>query len=201
MNDKFVRRNLIAKLRTVRNGTSTPVIIEEFGVLHGLGRVDILVAGTYLHGYEIKSDSDTLERFDDQIRLFSTSLDKITVVSGFRHAAAVLERVPKWWGVQLVEKADSEKMIIYPARSPRLNPKLEPLSMAKLLWKKEALSLLSQLGEDRGFKSKPRENVYARLAQVAPLSLIRRHLTCSLLKRETTALDERQTSNGDSLLL
>ena len=37
-------------------------IFEEFRVQHGMARIDFAVINSIMHGFEIKSDLDTLER-------------------------------------------------------------------------------------------------------------------------------------------
>ena len=57
-------------------------IIEELGVKHGTARVDIAVVNGIMHGYEIKSDKDTLQRLPRQISTFNPIFDQLTLVVG-----------------------------------------------------------------------------------------------------------------------
>ena len=47
------------------------LILDELGVRHGTARIDIVVINGVMHGYEIKSDRDTLNRLPEKIRLSS----------------------------------------------------------------------------------------------------------------------------------
>ena len=71
----------------------------EVGIRHGAGRIDILVAGSDLHGYEIKSDRDSLRRLSRQIPLFSSVLERMTLVVGVSHEETVRRVIPPWWGL------------------------------------------------------------------------------------------------------
>lgn len=42
------------------------LVVEELGLFHGASRVDLAVVGRSLHGYEIKSDRDSLDRLEQQ---------------------------------------------------------------------------------------------------------------------------------------
>lgn len=54
------------------------VFIEELGICCGQGRIDLAVVNSLFHGYEIKSDRDSLRRLDNQVELYSKVLDRAT---------------------------------------------------------------------------------------------------------------------------
>jgi hypothetical protein len=49
-----------------------------------------------LWGYELKSERDTLERLPLQARIYSRVFDRVTLVTGLRHAGAAEDRIPGW---------------------------------------------------------------------------------------------------------
>jgi hypothetical protein len=49
-------------------------MLDEFGLEHGEVRVDVAVINGELHGYEIKSERDTLERLPRQVKAYSAVL-------------------------------------------------------------------------------------------------------------------------------
>jgi hypothetical protein len=57
-------------------------IIEELGVVHGKSRIDIAVINGLMHGYEIKSDKDTLQRLPEQMNMYNSVFNKVTLVVG-----------------------------------------------------------------------------------------------------------------------
>ena len=89
----------------VRRAEERPMtrVIEELGVLHGWNRIDIAILGRKLHGYEIKSDRDTLDRLPQQVASYNQVFDLVTLVVGWRHAAAAMREAPRWWGITLAE--------------------------------------------------------------------------------------------------
>lgn len=155
--------------RLVRRHAHDPhtLILQELGLRHGRARVDVAVVNGSLHGYELKSDSDSLVRLSRQARIYGSVLDRVTLVVGRRHAEAAMQMIPDWWGVQMAEMGPRGGILFSSLRRAKNNPSLDPVAVAKLLWREEALELLDQLGAAKGFKSKPRAAIYARLAEVA----------------------------------
>lgn len=173
MRDVDLRTALVRRLTRRHSHEPNARILHELGLRHGKARVDIAVVNGALHGYELKSDNDTLERLVRQEQIYSTVLDRVTLVVGERHSRKAISMVPEWWGVQVVKMGPRGGMNFYSARRARNNPSQDPIAIAKLLWRDEALELLSRLGAAEGLRSKPRAMIYARLAKVAGLEEIR----------------------------
>jgi hypothetical protein len=60
--DRDVRQALHRKVLKEHHGDANTLVVDELGLRHGTCRVDIAVVNGFIHGYEIKSDADTLER-------------------------------------------------------------------------------------------------------------------------------------------
>lgn len=139
-------------------------LIEELGLCQGRARVDIALVKNELHGYEIKSDRDSLTRLDRQIEIYNRIFDQVTLVVGGRHLIKALEIIPKWWGVLQVHPSPSEPFFDS-IRKPRQNPSRDARSIVELLWHEEAINLLEQHNSARGVKSKPRRAVWDRVCE------------------------------------
>lgn len=87
-------------------------IFEEFGVRHGTVRIDLAIINGVMHGYEIKSDRDTLSRLPEQMNKYNAVFDKITLVVGKRHLYNAINIVPDWWGI-VVAKIDTNNEIAF----------------------------------------------------------------------------------------
>ena len=107
-----------------------------------------------------------------------------------------MQIVPDWWGVKLTEMGRRGAIHFSEARRPRNNPSPDILSVAKLLWRHEALALLDDIGAADGLRSKPRAAIYARLAEVADLDLLRTRVRRQLRCRKDWRSDERRMLNG-----
>lgn len=82
----------------------TTKIIDEMGVLNGSSKVDVAVINGKLHGYEIKSERDTLDRLPLQSKYYNTVFDKMTIVCSDKYLKKVETIIPKWWGILEVRK-------------------------------------------------------------------------------------------------
>jgi hypothetical protein len=165
--DRDLRAALLRRLDRRHSREPDTLILQELGLRHGAARVDIAVVNSSLHGYELKSDSDSLRRLARQARVYSSVLDRVSLVAGRRHVEAAMDLVPAWWGVQVAEMGPRGGILFSSVRRAKNNPSQDVVSVAKLLWREEALELLHQVGAAKGFGSKPRAAIYARLAEVA----------------------------------
>ena len=197
MNDYQIRTAFRRKLFVHYLRNSETLILDELGLRHGAARIDIVVVNGILHGFELKSDCDTLKRLPDQVNIYNSVLDRITLVVGHRHVYKAMHIVPEWWGVKLAEMGPRGAIHFSDVRRPRNNPSPDILSIAKLLWREEAINLLDEIGAVDGFRSKPRAAIYARLAQVAHIDLVRTRVCRQFRCRTNWRSDERQRSSGD----
>src|SRR3989339_1402334 len=140
-NDKLIRIALKENLEVEHRNDSRLKIIEELGVSHGTARVDIAVVNGVIHGYEIKSDMDTLQRLPEQMNIYNSVFTQMTLVVGKNHLYEAINIVPDWWGITIA-KIDSNGSIIFNCiRKAGNNLNQDSISMARLLWKDEAFKL------------------------------------------------------------
>jgi hypothetical protein len=74
-------------------------IVEEMGIWSGTVRIDIAVINGELHGFELKSERDTLARLGDQAGLYNQVFDRMTLVTARRHLDKATSKIPLWWGI------------------------------------------------------------------------------------------------------
>jgi len=170
-NDKIIRKILRLvleeELKKYKKERHLPAeIFEEFGVSHGTARIDFAVINGVMHGYEIKSDKDILDRLPNQMIEYNAVFDKMTLVVGKYHLYEALNIVPEWWGIVLAKKISDHQVVFHKIRDDEKNPAQHGLSIARLLWRAEALKILEEKNEATDIRSKPREMIYARLAEV-----------------------------------
>jgi len=157
-------------------------IINELGICQGKAIIDVAVVNGALHGYEIKSERDTLGRLTGQLQVYGKVFDTLTIVTGPRYIDRVQELIPDWWGVLQVEE-QSGKVIFKTVREAHFNPCIEPFALVQLLWRDEALSLLKELGLAEGYSKKPRKEIWERLANSLPLQDLRFYVRQQLKSR------------------
>jgi hypothetical protein len=173
LRDRDVRVALYRKVLKEHEGQPDTKVVDELGLRHGVGRVDVAVINGTLHGFEIKSDSDTLERLPGQIQIYNSVLDKVTLVCGERHADKVLTMIPEWWGLKIAALGVRQAIHFHTARMPKFNRHLDAIAVAELLWRDEVVEILSGLGVPGATLRKPRAVLYRYLASAIELEELR----------------------------
>jgi hypothetical protein len=167
MRDLDVRRALHETVLAAHRGEPDTLVVDELGLECGDVRVDVAVVNGSIHGYEIKSDADTLERLPAQAEVYSRVLDRVTLVAG-KHLDEAAALVPSWWGLARATERPGGGVRVVPRRAAKRNPNVVVGSVVMLLWRDEALAILEAHGRARGLRSKPRRAVYAALAKLLP---------------------------------
>lgn len=184
MRDRDVRTAVLTELDALHAGDANTRVVQEMGIWAGSVRVDVAVINGELHGFELKSARDTLERLPAQAALYNQVFDRVTLVVAERHADKALHIIPDWWGIWLASASDEQPVVLAPGRSNASNPNLQPVQIARLLWRAEALGILDRHGLARGFRSKPVEALTHRLAAELPLDLLRDEVRLALKVRQ-----------------
>lgn len=183
-NDRIIRNALKKKLEGSLKKDPDAKIIEELGITHGAARVDIAVVNGTIHGYELKSDMDTLDRLPEQMEIYNSVLDQVTLVAGKSHIYEAIKIIPDWWGITMARVVNSNGTIsFYKIREAEKNPNQESIAVASLLWKKEALNILEERGKARGMRSKTRNVIYRRLAEALDHQTLREKVVQRLCAR------------------
>lgn len=152
-------------------GDADSVLIEELGLCRGQVRVDMALVNGHLHGFEIKSDRDSLKRLSVQSEFYSKVFDRMTIVAGERHLGEVLECLPPWWGVvQVVQGASGVRFKSH--RKGRRNPSRDSRTLVELLWLDDAITLLEQRDSARGVRGKPRRVLWDKVCDCYTLDEI-----------------------------
>lgn len=163
MRDIDIRSALIAKLELLHRSDKNTRIVQELGLRLGLARIDIAVVNGRVHGYEIKSEHDTLARLPGQVTVYNQTLDYVSIVAAQSHVDKITEIVPRWWEIQVaVQGTAGLRMKL--SRKGRRNPKIDSFAFAQLLWRDEALDALRTFGLNAGMQSKPRRELWRLLA-------------------------------------
>ncbi len=188
-NDIIIRSTLKEDLKNRHAKDKKVRIIEELGVGHGVARIDIAVVNGIMYGYEIKSDRDTLQRLPEQMNVFNAVFDRLTLVVGKNHLYKAIHIVPDWWGITVAKVGTNGQMIFHAIREPENNQEQVRISIARLLWREEALQVLEERNKAKGIRSKPREFIYERLASVLDADSLKERVSALLISREDWRFD------------
>lgn len=196
MRDRDIRSELHLWLAETHKGETDTRILDELGLRHGIRRVDVAVVNGSLHGYEIKSDSDTIDRLRGQVEAYASVLDYATLVVGRKLVAQAKRRIPKWWGVKVAVESETGRTVLKDERQPSKNPNVDPIALAELLWRPEAVEILLSLGAPPSLVRSPRAVLYRELAALLELNQLRDVVRSRLKKRKGWRDLERPSIRG-----
>jgi len=184
MNDPQIREAFHRTVLRQHHNSSTTLVVNELGLVHGACRADIAVINGHMIGYEIKSDVDSLKRLSLQINTYNAIFDHSSVILTERHLDEGMRIVPDWWGVILAEEiAQGDTHFKYLKRS-RKNVNTNDYSVAQLLWRDEAQEVLIKLGIRGAQLRKSRAFLYKDIVELLTPTALRRTVREYLKKRQ-----------------
>jgi hypothetical protein len=151
MRDHFVRIAFHEKVLKKAHACQDTIVINELGLKNGANRADIVVLNGKMIGYEIKTDNDTLGRFLGQMVAYNEVFDQVWVITGGKHLDKIIQYTPEWWGVYLICETKDGGYAFKAIRKAKKNKRKDRYSIARLLWKEEAIDILA--GNDQSPKN------------------------------------------------
>lgn len=181
LKDKDVRKLLLRNLNDLYENDSNTRIINELGIDFGASRVDVAVVNGIMHGYEIKSDLDNLDRLPRQMEYYNKMFERMTIVTSKKHLNEILALVPKWWGIQVVSSCNNKLIVKRKGRYKKQNDKE---LLLKLLWKKDLEGFVDVLQLPKKFKNKKKNQLLKKFLEEADIEIVRKHVYYSLKSRK-----------------
>lgn len=166
--DKHVRESLHVYLRKGIASEPGAVVVDELVLHRKDGRADVAVVSDHLHCYEIKSDSDKLDRLKRQVRVYGKVFDYLSVVTTEKHFDHALKALPAYWGafIWYPSAATGGSATVLQLRRPSLNEGTHLPSLTQLLWKDTAMRLLKDADAAKGLSARPKWFLWSRVQEV-----------------------------------
>ncbi|MEP0408138.1 MAG: sce7726 family protein, partial [Roseibium sp.] len=155
------------------------------GLAHARSRIDVAVINGCIHGYEIKSAKDNLDRFATQIEIYRQTLQKLTLVAAPKHVLGIINQAPEWCGLIAAEQGPRGGINFQVLRNAVANPEIDPVMMAHLLWRDEVIELLEHAGYARKELRQPRKRLYVMLCEAMTLREITASIRGFMAQRRT----------------
>ena len=184
------------KERLNRDYGADSLIRDEFGC-NG-ARVDVAVVNGRLHGFEIKSDRDGLERLVTQIPAYNALFDRVTAVVGSKHLRNVRNRIPTWWGIIEAIRSTTGRITLKAIRADRDNTNVDSMALVKLLWRKEICAILRAHNLFAGLRTAPAIQLQTALMNSLPIETLAREVRDAIKCRAESGSGGPQTRNGGS---
>lgn len=138
LNDKQIRPFLINYLNNAKNKPQK--VMEELSVCYGDAIADVVTADNILHCYEIKGETDTVQRIQQQGQFYNKSFLKITLVTTKNHLDYALKLAPVFWGIILASSSNNTTVFTI-KRKAKKNPDFSGEEALHTLWKNELLAI------------------------------------------------------------
>lgn len=155
--------------------------MDEFCVCRAQARIDIAVVNGSLHGYELKSDADRLDRLPAQLAHYDRVFDTVTMVVAPKHVDRTTSLVQDWHGLLVAEPGSAAPLELRPAR-PNPAPCLR--SVVQLLWSDEMRGLLADA--PGSWRRRPRRDLISAVCELGSAphvsALVRETLKRRLLR-------------------
>ena len=170
MLDRDIRLSVERELRRIHGEEPGTLYRHELGLCMGGTRVDVAAINGQITGCEIKSARDKLDRLSRQVELYDRVLDCAVLVVEGKHTEKASGLLPEHWGVWLATATADGTARLEVIRESSINSHVEPLAVAQLLWRAEAMDELRVRGKARGLSNKSRWYVWDRLVDELPLA-------------------------------
>jgi len=184
MNDVEIRQNFHRKILRRQHAHKETLVIDELGLNHGKCRADIAVVNGRFVAYEIKSNNDSLRRLKEQVKSYNAVFDKVSIVVGNRHIKSIKNHVPDWWGVIFSARGPRGAVNFDLIRKAQINKNIDPISIAQLLWRNEAVEILRQKNLSSKILRQPREVLYEHLVNILKICELRKFVRDYFKKRK-----------------
>ena len=180
--DIDIRKVLVRSLVEEYSNDPDTRIVQEMGLCQGNARIDIAVINGAIHGYEIKSERDTLKRLGNQLEIYNKTLDFVNLIASKNHIDKAKKMIPAWWGLSEVH-SQNHKIIIREVRKGKINPNLDPNAIVQLLWRDEALEVLEEYDLKKGIWNKRRKILWESIVHNLSINELKTAVRKKIRKR------------------
>lgn len=166
-------------------------IIEEKTI--GKSRADVMmVLPDSIWGIEIKSDADTYERLERQVKDYNRFFDYNIVAVGTSHAMHIAEHVPDYWGIITIDEGDKPDFYMY--REPKPNPKREKTvkfrNQMSMLWRPE-LAHIQEINGMHKYAQLGKAKLVLKIMDTVPEEALKKQMCEELFERDYTTISDK----------
>ncbi|MCT2886869.1 sce7726 family protein [Levilactobacillus brevis] len=129
LDDKDIR----AVLRKMVSAYKNARVFDEYTTYSGKSRADLVAINGHVNAFEIKSDYDSLNRLENQVREYDLNFERNCIVAGEKYIEEVSKIVPDHWGIIMARRNRENKVSLNYKRVAKLNPNLDFVSFTGLL--------------------------------------------------------------------
>jgi hypothetical protein len=159
-------------------------ILEEVRVHNGNAVADVIAVHRAAHCYEIKGETDTLNRLVRQASYYDRAFRRITLVTTENHLPQVRALAPAYWGVVVARAAERAPRLRY-WRKATDSPLFDKRVALLTLWKRELLSMC--LSADAALEKMSRYGLTALISDSDSAENVSERIAEALVNRQTAS--------------
>lgn len=138
LTDKEIRKALIVQLG--RRAKPPHATLEEVHVCNGNAIADVVAVYKTMHCYEIKGETDSINRIVRQSQFYDQAFPLITLVTTVNHLKRAELIVPKHWGIVVANLTPTDSVAFKHIRGATRNPSYLPEIALLSLWRSELIN-------------------------------------------------------------
>ena len=191
LTDKEIRQALISSLR--RRFKAPKATLEEVHVCNGNAIADVVAVYKTMHCYEIKGETDSINRIVRQSEYYDQAFCLISLVTTKNHLDRALTIAPEHWGVVVANTSQAGDVRFRHIRGAAKNPHYKPRIALLTLWRSELINFPQ--ANNLNMEKMNRQKIAEIIASSAPMSAINERLGSVLVTRKDrlTTLDSSAT--------
>lgn len=180
LTDKEIRQALIVNLG--RRANAPLATLEEVHVCNGNAIADVVAVYKTMHCYEIKGETDSINRIVRQSQFYDQAFPRISLVTTANHLRKAESIVPQHWGIVLASLSNNDSVIFKHVRGATRNPSYLPEIALLSLWRSELIQFLGT--SNASLEKLNRQKIAALIALNEPTSVINERVGLALATRK-----------------
>lgn len=138
LTDKEIRRALLVHLG--RRANPPRATLEEIHVCNGNAIADVVAVYKSMHCYEIKGETDSINRIVRQSQFYDQAFPLISLVTTSNHLKKAELLAPKHWGIVIAASTSNDAITFKYVRGATRNPLYAPEIALLSLWRSELIN-------------------------------------------------------------
>ncbi len=158
------------------------LLVEELRIHNGNSIADLVAVYGFLHGFEIKGESDSVSRIRKQAEYYERSFPMLTLVTTANHIRWALTNVPHYWGI--IEASESSSGIKFNyLRAASNNPFFSRETSLLMLWKDELIRAAKEIEQLTLVTSDSRATIAKKISTKLPKAATAKMLSTAIYER------------------
>lgn len=151
---------------------------------NGNAIADVVAVYKTMHCYEIKGETDSINRIVRQSQFYDQAFPRITLVTTENHLRRAETIAPKHWGIVLANHSHNGSVVLRHVRGATRNPSYLPEVALLSLWRSELIKF--PRATNASIEKMNKQKIAELIASSAPTSVINEGVGLALATRNST---------------